>query len=174
MCRHRNASIPEITKDEDVISPQVWSLDPPVCVQASQDPEASLRAALYTALAPLQEDVQDALDDEAMLGPDLLQRVWSSPRIACLVWQLCYCPLAGPAWELLAGETLSDLPLRRDSSAAGAGQQHRICLSALRGSQKLHCSWQAHHIRCMAAVQVQRLWVQQGHACTVRHGLEWF
>ena len=80
-----------------------------VCVQAAQDPEAGLRAALYTALAPLQEDVQDALEEEHLVAPDLLARVWGAPRIACLVWQLCYCPLAGPAWELLAGMELNML-----------------------------------------------------------------
>ena len=74
-------------------------------MQVAQDPQAGIRAALYTALAPLQEDVQDALDDEDLLGPDLMHKFWDSPRVRCLLWQLCYCPLAGPAWELLAGTT---------------------------------------------------------------------
>ena len=92
-----------------------------LCAQAAQDPEAGLRAALYTALAPLEEDVQDALEDEHLLGPDLLARVWGAPRIVCLVWQLAYCPLAGPAWELLAGKDLSLLLrlLRSSSSKSG-------------------------------------------------------
>ena len=73
-------------------------------MHAQQDPDSSLRAALYAALAPLQEDVQDSLPDAQLLQPTAMDAVWSSARVQCTLWQLCYCPLSGPAWELLAGK----------------------------------------------------------------------
>ena len=72
-------------------------------VQAQQDDYASIHAALYAALAPLQEDVGDAIPEDQLLQPEIVDAVWASSRVQFVLWQLCYNPLSGPGWELLAG-----------------------------------------------------------------------
>ena len=79
-------------------------------VQAQQDPDASMHAVLYTALAPLQDDVGDSVPDEQLLQPEAVEAVWASSRVQCVLWQLCYTPLSGPGWELLAGVGQVTLP----------------------------------------------------------------